>query len=315
MKNKFNIGAALIVKNEEKNIERALKSLLALCSQIVVVDTGSIDATPSICSRLGAELHFRKWTNDFSEARNYALSLMRTDWIISLDADEELIRSSFHSSEHLFENEKIGGIRVKILNELSKGGIREHAFTRIFRNNPGIRFNGKIHEQISDSILDMNLEIADTDIIIQHYGYHTIEPERIERNRELLKTELAEQGEDPWLKYHFAETLFSGTNPSEALPIYQELSNSFYLSSDQRDTARLRVGQIALGMNNINLSLELHNYTFGNTDLEGLRILVLISALLMTGDKQKAKHLWTYPALHQSRMVDKNLLETISKVI
>ena len=315
MKNNIIIGAALIVKNEEKNIERALKSLLALCSQIVVVDTGSIDATPSICSRLGAELHFHKWTDDFSEARNYALSLMRTDWIISLDADEEIIRSSSHSSEHLFENERIGGIRVKIQNELNTGGIREHAFTRIFRNNPGIRFTGKIHEQISDSILNMNFEIADSDIIIHHYGYHSIEPERIERNRELLKTEMAEQGDDPWLKYHFAETLFAGTNPSEALPIYQELCNSNGLSREQQDTARLRAGQIALGMNNYNLALELYNYSFSNTDLEGLRILVLISALLMTGDKQKAKLLWTNPALHQSRMVDKNLLETISKVI
>ena len=315
MKNNIIIGAALIVKNEEKNIERALKSLLNLCSQIVVVDTGSIDSTPSICARFGTELHFHKWADDFSEARNFALSLIRTDWIISIDADEELIISSFQSSEHLFENKRIGGIRVKIHNELSTGGIREHSFPRIFRNKPGIRFNGKIHEQISDSILEMNLEIVDSDIIIQHYGYHTFEPERIERNRELLQKELAEQGEDPWLKYHFAETLFSGTNPAEALPIYQELSNSFYLSNDQRDTARLRVGQIALGMNNFNLALELYNYTFGDTGLEGLRILVLISALLMTGDKLKAKILWAQPALHQSRMVDKNLLETISKIM
>ena len=309
------IGAALIVKNEEKNIGRVISSLKSVCKQIVVVDTGSVDTTPSVCSMMGVELYFKKWTDDFSEARNFALGFMRTDWIISIDADEELDSGSLIEHLHLFDDPVSGGIRVKILNDLSTGGIREHTYTRIFRNHPNIRYSGRIHEQISDSITDAGLSIVDSEIKITHHGYNTDEAERITRNKSLLEKEISENENDPWLKYHYAETLFSEGNSAIAMNLYQQLTDSPMLSELQKDTVRLRIGQIALSMNDYALALELDKYSFADTDIEGLRLLVLVSTNLMTGNKARSKELWNNNALHQSRMVDKNLLETISKVL
>jgi len=83
------LSACLITLNEEHNLPRALMSLRAIADEIIVVDSGSTDGTEAVAREHGAAFHFRKWTN-YSEQKNYAASLSRMDWILSLDADEEL---------------------------------------------------------------------------------------------------------------------------------------------------------------------------------------------------------------------------------
>lgn len=67
---KNNFSAAIIVKNEEKNIEKCIKSSLPFCSQIIVVDTGSTNKILAIASNLSAEIYFYKWNNSFSRSTN-----------------------------------------------------------------------------------------------------------------------------------------------------------------------------------------------------------------------------------------------------
>ena len=83
------LSACLITLNEEHNLPRALDSLRGIADEVVIVDSGSTDRTPEIARNHGAAFHFRKWT-DYAEQRNYAASLARTDWILFVDADEEL---------------------------------------------------------------------------------------------------------------------------------------------------------------------------------------------------------------------------------
>ena len=59
--------------------------------QIVVVDTGSTDRTVEIAKEHGAEVFQFAWSDDFSAARNAALEHVTGDWVLSLDADEELL--------------------------------------------------------------------------------------------------------------------------------------------------------------------------------------------------------------------------------
>src|SRR5207245_3076072 len=74
---------------EEHNRPRILESVLGIADEIIIVDSGSTDGTEAVAREHGAAFHFRKWTN-YSDQKNYAASLTRTDWILSLDADEEL---------------------------------------------------------------------------------------------------------------------------------------------------------------------------------------------------------------------------------
>ena len=82
------ISQAMIVKNEEKNIVQALSWGKGVVSEQIVVDTGSTDRTVEIAKSMGAKVYFFPWEDDFSKARNFAISKCKYPWIAMLDADE-----------------------------------------------------------------------------------------------------------------------------------------------------------------------------------------------------------------------------------
>jgi glycosyltransferase involved in cell wall biosynthesis len=80
------ISATLITYNEERNIAEALQSL-SWADEIIVIDSGSSDATLEICRRFTDKILFREWTG-YVDQKNYAVEQASHDWIFSLDADE-----------------------------------------------------------------------------------------------------------------------------------------------------------------------------------------------------------------------------------
>jgi glycosyltransferase involved in cell wall biosynthesis len=83
------LSACLITLNEERRLPTALASLTPVADEIIVVDSGSTDATEEIARRAGAKFFLRSWTN-YAEQKNFAAAQASNDWILSLDADEEL---------------------------------------------------------------------------------------------------------------------------------------------------------------------------------------------------------------------------------
>ncbi len=82
------ISVCMIAKNEEKNIKNSLECARKFADEIIVVDTGSEDATPEIARSMGAKVYFFPWRDDFSAARNESLKYATCDWILWLDADD-----------------------------------------------------------------------------------------------------------------------------------------------------------------------------------------------------------------------------------
>jgi len=83
------ISACLITFNEEENLLRVLDSVAGIADEIVVVDCGSTDRTQEMARARGAKLVLHEWTN-FAEQKNIAANAASNDWILSLDADEEV---------------------------------------------------------------------------------------------------------------------------------------------------------------------------------------------------------------------------------
>src|SRR6202051_5190164 len=84
------VGLSMIVKNGGDDLRLCLRSVAGLVSQIVIADTGSTDNTLAIAQEFGATVVSFPWTNHFADARNAALEPITTDWVLVLDADEEL---------------------------------------------------------------------------------------------------------------------------------------------------------------------------------------------------------------------------------
>src|SRR5690349_21020092 len=83
------ISFCLITLNEEENLPRCLQSCADLADEIVVLDSGSIDATKQIAERFQARWHMRPWAGYVTQ-KNQALALAQNEWVFSVDADEEL---------------------------------------------------------------------------------------------------------------------------------------------------------------------------------------------------------------------------------
>lgn len=181
------VALCMIVKNEEKFIERCLRSISDYVQQIIIVDTGSTDRTVEICEQFTNDIYYYEWTNDFAAARNYALQYASTDYILQLDADETVEEMD----PDVFDNLDQDGYLIKIINNLGNGLSETHLFLRLFRNKPEYRYEGMLHEQIN--VMKHNVTTGRLSFHINHDGYLdqvVKSKDKLKRNMEIIKWEL-----------------------------------------------------------------------------------------------------------------------------
>lgn len=219
------VSLCMIVKNEEKNLRRCLQSVQGYVDEIIVVDTGSTDSTCRIAREFGAVVRDFPWNDDFSRARNASLELATGDWILFLDADEELAGNSGEVLRRITAEEGVEGYFVRVINYLGDEEWFETCpdlIFRLFRNRKDYRFRGAIHEQIVDVILEKNKQasyrIAD-DLVILHYGYMNGQIEEKNkkcRNLSILERELSSDPQNRLLRYHYGVELYRVERYAEA---------------------------------------------------------------------------------------------------
>lgn len=164
----------MITKNESKNIGRCLKSVQSIADEIIVVDTGSTDDTVDIAKSLGALVLEHKWNNDFSAARNVSLDHATKDWVLVLDADEELEPEEAAKIKALIQQPTpLKAFYLRLVNIINETDIGNAIVLRLFINGHDHRFKGKLHEQIINKLQDKygNDCIGETPYRILHYGY------------------------------------------------------------------------------------------------------------------------------------------------
>ena len=161
--------AVLIARNEEAVIKDCLRSVRDLVDEIVVLDTGSLDRTVECASEAGARVMKSSWRDDFAAARNEAIAHARGHWILSIDADEQLVRGSRQDLVALLADASHLAYRVWLRPDVA---FTPYRHCRLFRNRPDIRFDGRIRESVVPSIrrLAMPFEalIGDSDLFIEH---------------------------------------------------------------------------------------------------------------------------------------------------
>ena len=171
------IALVMIVKNEEKGLERAILSCKDFVSEIhIAVDKSSTDKTAVIAGKYATDLMFFDWKDDFAWARNFAQERVKTDWILFIDGHEYV--------------EKCENLKTKLQSdkdallctvELDSGAqIRS---PRIYKN--GLKFEGEYHEQINNKTIELY-----TEFLIKHdrIGGQAIESQL---KREKMRDELA----------------------------------------------------------------------------------------------------------------------------
>lgn len=161
------ISLCMIVKNEENDLPRCLNSVAGLFDQIVIVDTGSTDNTRTIAESYGAEVHKFVWVEDFALARNFSFSKAKSDYIMWLDADDEIKPEDKVKILNLKHNMR-SDIYYMLYNYAPGKDdiptITVH-LPRIVRNSSDARWQWPIHEAI---IIPPSWRQERTDIVITH---------------------------------------------------------------------------------------------------------------------------------------------------
>ena len=203
------ITLCMIMKDEEAVLSRCLESVRGLVSEVVIHDTGSRDRSIEIAEEFGAKVIRGKWENDFSKARNIALSHATGDWILVLDADEEIRREDHdalralttdpHACYFLTQRHYTNDLRLNrsflcagLYPQMERGyqGYFDSDLVRFFPRARGLEFRGLVHELIEHSIKDNpELVAKHSGILIHHYGFT---PEALaRRDKSDLYTNLA----------------------------------------------------------------------------------------------------------------------------
>lgn len=205
------LSACLIVKNEEKHLERCLASVKPIVDEIVVVDTGSTDRTVEIAKKFGATIGHFEWCDDFSAARNESLRLATGDWALWIDADEELDPEGFHQIREGLIRPHFAGYYLQIVNKMDaevEANTYVHTAVRLFRLIDEIRFTGRIHEQIINGFKERGYIPATlTKGRIFHYGYQDAtmaEKNKVERTVTMLEREVKDCPEEPFNWFNLA---------------------------------------------------------------------------------------------------------------
>jgi Tfp pilus assembly protein PilF len=228
------LTVCLIARNEEQFIGACLESVRGVAGQIIVMDTGSTDRTKEISASLGAEVYSFEWIDDFSAARNAALERATGDWVLILDADEELPPSSRELLQKEMRAGEVMAYRLPIV-DAGKTDNGCNYVPRLFRNAPGIYFTGRIHEHAFGSLesrrKDWGLENRLSQTTLVHYGYTeelTRRREKVVRNLRLLQWAVEEQPGDANLLMNLGLELIRSDLRNEGIARYCE---AFHLLS------------------------------------------------------------------------------------
>lgn len=241
------ISQCMIAKNEEKNIEKALACLKDIVFEQIVVDTGSTDRTIEIAEKMGAKVYNFKWCDDFSAAKNFAIEKATGDWILFMDADEYFLpedagkilkfvkqitnlQATKPSStpQNPLHPPLAGSFLCVNLDETGRP-MTQASIVRLFRNDPTIRYQGRIHEQLGINHSDIT---ATDEIAFMHTGYDEKvfrARKKTKRNIDLLRKELKNDPQNLTLKAYLADALSTSDdkkNQNEAEKLFLEVLDS-----------------------------------------------------------------------------------------
>lgn len=209
------ISLCMIVKNEEKILARCLDSIADLMDEIIIVDTGSTDATKEIATRYTDKIYDFTWIDDFSAARNFAFSKATKEYIYSADADEVVSPENREKFKQLKEVllPEIEIVQMKYGNQLQHGTVYnfdEEYRPKLFKRQREFVWEEPIHETVR-----LEPVVYDSDIVITHL------PENSHAKRDLMT---------------FAKHIDKGLRLCKRL--HHMYATELYLAGDAEDFAR-----------------------------------------------------------------------------
>lgn len=170
----MSLSVVIITKNEAAHIVDCLDSV-AFADEIIVLDSGSTDATRELARALGARVEVNVEWPGFGLQKNRALDLATGDWVLSLDADERVPPELAEEIQRVLADPAADGYRVARLSNFCGRWMRHSGWwpdhvLRLFRRESGRFSDDVVHEHV-----DLDGRVATLRGHLLHYPYASLE--------------------------------------------------------------------------------------------------------------------------------------------
>lgn len=194
----LSISVVVITYNEEKNLSRCLASVAKLADELIVVDSFSTDGTRQIAESFNATFVSRAF-DGYAKQKNYATSLAKNDWILSLDADEELTPELLSSIESIKKETSITLFRLPRLTNYCGKWIKHCGWYpdlqgRLYNRRFGAWEEKLVHEYWKPEDENTRVSVLKGDLL--HYSFSSIgeHMRKIEKYTELAALDANRNG-------------------------------------------------------------------------------------------------------------------------
>ena len=230
------LSLCMIVKDEERFLPGCLDSVKDYVDEIIIVDTGSADSTVEIAKRFKAIVYHHAWENSFSKARNYSLKYATCDWILILDADEEVDKEDVRKLRNVIKGDGVNVFCLPVYGKSAKGENVSIGYSeRVFKNHLDFYYEGIVHNSLKYSGQTKKLNLK-----IYHYGY-SLDEEQMERKymrtSALLREQIKNSPEDPLPHHYLAISCLDRKRVDECI---LEVLEAIRLFEKQKSSAEIR---------------------------------------------------------------------------
>ncbi|MDE6968102.1 MAG: glycosyltransferase [Clostridia bacterium] len=289
------LGLSMIVKNESEVLERVLKNVLSFVDEIVIVDTGSTDGTIDIAKKYTDKVYTFEWNDDFSAARNFALSKVESDYWMWLDADDLVPEETAICIAEYMKNSNgmVDVIMLPYVVDRTEDGKPSFSYyrERIMKNHTDFVWQGCVHE-----VIQPQGEI----VKFPYYIIHDKPKRRGNgmRNLNIYRKSIA-SGKilSAREKYYYARELFYNGFIAQAIEEFKsflEMPDGFYVN---KTDGCMMLARCYLQMNDSRSALDIafHSFIYG---LPTGEMCCLIGAIYYLLNDYKSAVYWYECATH-----------------
>ena len=242
------LSVCMMVKNEADKIGNILSDVQAFADEIVVVDTGSEDATKCVALGWNAKIFDYPWHDDFSAARNHTIDQATGDYIVVLDADDRINEKNI---ERILEWRKdLNGsvYAFQISNDDNENLTHTFNQIRAFPNRPDLRYEGWVHNTLDPAVEKAGLKIISTRILVIHSGYsdEAVVHAKHDRALSILEREVIAKPESARVHCYLGAIYEQRGRNQEAWPHLYKALMSLYPNRDIKPFGLLQVYPAAI---------------------------------------------------------------------
>jgi glycosyltransferase involved in cell wall biosynthesis len=233
------VAVCSIFRDEEEFLPEFIACLKPHVDEMVLVDTGSTDKSVEIVRQAGLEPGYFQWCDDFSAAKNYAISQCKSKWILLFDIDERMKEEDLKALVEFLRGDSANDAlylpRVNLLERDWKSEecpvLNVQYILRALRVRPGFEYRNRVHEELEASIKEYSPvggKFAKADFPLYHLGFaEELNAKKVERNVKIIHMAVEENPEDPHALYYYADAVWS-----EDSEVYETLKAAWKYSSD-----------------------------------------------------------------------------------